>query len=82
MSTSWKCIATITDGQRYEINGLNIWDHKWTGTGRKAIVKDPLYGKERRFWEYEIRSGETVARFAAGEFSNLVWGIYVEDAVD
>jgi hypothetical protein len=28
-------------------------------------------------WVYELRSGGKTVKFAAGEFSNGVWGFYV-----
>ena len=44
-----------------------------------AQVVDPQYGRERRFSVYEIVvSGRTV-RFAAGEFSNGIWGFYLPE---
>jgi len=81
MSTSWKFLSTITDGQNFEINGLNIWDYRWTSTGRIAEIRDPRYGRERSLPEYEVSSGDTIARFAADEFSNLIWGIFVAQEI-
>lgn len=73
---NWKHITTITDGERFEINGLNIWDHNWKNTGERIQIKDPLYGQEHSFLVYEITTEQISAIFAAGEFSNCVWGIY------
>ena len=76
--TNWQHIRTITDGERFEINGLNIWDSDWKNTEERIQIKDPLYGQDYTFTVYEIRNGLTSATFAAGEFSNCVWGIYLK----
>lgn len=78
MVTNWKHIATIADGQKYEIDGLNIWDCKWKFTGEKISVKDSLYGQVHTMNVWEIEDGRKKVKFSAGEFSNCVWGIYRE----
>ena len=75
---NWQHIRTITDGERFEINGLNIWNNDWKNTGERIQIKDPIYGQDYTFTVYEIRNEQTSATFAAGEFSNCVWGIYVK----
>ena len=76
MSKKWNHQKTIVDGDKFEINGLNIWDYKWAITGEKISVKDPLYGKQYAFNVFEIENKNKKISFAAGEFSNCVWGIY------
>jgi hypothetical protein len=76
MNSNWKHIKTIADGDKFIINGLNIWDFKWHNTGEYINVKDPLYGQQYSFAVYEISNENIKVIFAAGEFSNCVWGIY------
>ena len=45
----------------------------------RALVVDPLYGKEKVFDVYEVTVDGRVIRFAAAEFSNCVWGYYLPD---
>ncbi len=61
---------------KFLINGLNIWDFKWKNTGEYINVKDLLYGQQYSFAVYEISNENIKVIFAAGEFSNCVWGIY------
>lgn len=82
MTTYWKHKKTIIDGEKYEINGLNIWDFKWEDTGKKINIKDPLYGQKYCFDIYKIQSLNCEFFFAAGEFSNCVWGIYQKEKKD
>lgn len=76
MCTYWKYLDTVPDGYKFKIKGLNIWDYSWNNTGEKIIVKDPLHGQEHNLCVYEIRKGDLTVKFAAGEFSNCMWGIY------
>lgn len=72
----WIHKKTIFDSEKYEINGINIWDFKWDSIGKKITVKDPLYGQSYSFNIYKIKTANFEITFAAGEFSNCVWGIY------
>ena len=78
MNAIWKHIKTVIDGDRFEINGLNIWDYAWVETGEKINIKDPLYVQNYTMSIFEIHKENITIRFAAGEFSNCVWGIYQE----
>ena len=73
----WEFVGVVPDGQSFTIGGLDVWKHKWKETGERIRVKDPLYHSEFIFQVYEIRNGEKIVTFAAGEFSNCMWGFYV-----
>ncbi len=77
---NWKHAKTILDGEPYEIKGLNIWDHAWINTGDQIKIKDPIYHQDYTFTIYKINVGEITIEFAAGEFSNNVWGIYERES--
>ena len=55
MQTSWIHTKTISDGEKYEINGLNIWDYNWDKTGETVVVKDPLYEQSYSMNVYVIQ---------------------------
>lgn len=77
LGSGWKHVKTIADGERFELNGLNIWDYKWHNTGYTIIVKHPNYEHQQHIMTiYEIDNGNTKISFAAGEFSMCCWGIY------
>lgn len=73
----WHFYRSVIDGEEFRIDGLNIWDHEWKRSGENISVKDPIYQQDHVMSVYEIHEGRKVIRFAAGEFSNLVWGIYL-----
>jgi len=79
MKTDWRFEKTVSDGEVCEIDGTNIWDYKWEDTGEKIKVKDPVYSKFYRLEVYKIQNDTIDITFAAGEFSNCVWGIYLRE---
>ncbi|UTW64606.1 hypothetical protein KFE98_00445 [bacterium SCSIO 12741] len=78
MDENWKHIKTVLDSESFEVKGLNIWDLEWKTTGESIKIKDPKYGQCYTFSVYQITRGSETVRFSAGEFSNNIWGIYIE----
>jgi len=79
-SVGWKYVGHCAEGDRFEIEGVNVWSEKWRSVpGLLAEVRDPQYGQDFRFAVYEIPKGNTILRFAAGEFSVNVFGFYVPE---
>lgn len=78
MNSNWKHKATIADGENFYIQGLNIWDFEWENTNESINIKDPLYKQNFCFYIYKIKNNNIEIIFAAGEFSNCVWGIYLK----
>lgn len=56
--------------------GVNIFDHEWKKTGQRVKVRDPLYKQEYLFPIYTVVIRGEEHEFAAGEFSNSVWGFF------
>lgn len=74
---TWQHEATGADGH-VTLFGVNIFDCAWDETGRSAKVRHPLYPQQTyRFPVYTVTIDGEVHEFAAGEFSNCVWGFYV-----
>ncbi len=76
---NWVYQKAVTDGDRYEIDGLNIWDYKWRDTGERINIKELIYNQDHTFNVWEISKDDIKVTFAAGEFSNLIWGIYLTE---
>lgn len=79
MKPVWKFVKTIVDYEKFEINGINIWDFKWEETDEKIKIKDPLYGQFYTFNVFKIQNKDIEILFVAGEFSNGVYGIYLKE---
>lgn len=80
MSVTWKFHGSCPDGEKFEIEGLNVWAHEWRRENEepKAEVSDPFYHQTFSFSVYHIETGGRRVRFAASEFSNCMWGFYVQ----
>lgn len=73
---TWQRETTGLDG-KCQLFSVNIFDYKWHNTGEKAHIKDPLYGQEYDCTIFCVTIDGQDHKFAAGEFSNCVWGFYV-----
>lgn len=74
---TWQHEITGLDGNTI-LFGVNIFEFEWMKTGEKVVVKDPLYGQKYTFPVYKVNIQDDEYAFAAGEFSNSVFGFYIE----
>ena len=74
--TEWEFAGAVPDGEPFEIDGLDVWKYQWRDTRERAQVEDPHYHQPFTFYVYELAGPDRVVRFAAGEFSNGIWGFY------
>ncbi|MFZ1041348.1 MAG: hypothetical protein WCA79_00875 [Anaerolineales bacterium] len=79
---TWNFLGVVPEGQEFKINGINVWSQKWTMLKDEfAEVKDSTYNREFKFHVYIISQSDIVIKFVAGEFSNSMWGFYIEAEV-
>ena len=74
---SWKFETSGLDGQ-CKLFDVNIFDYDWKSIGKRVKVQDPIYGQDHIFEVWQAEIGGQIRCFAAGEFSNCVWGFYLE----
>ena len=74
---AWEYETFGPDGQ-CKLFGVNIFDYDWQTTGKRVKVKDPIYHQDHTFEVWQVEIDGQIHRFAAGEFSNCVWGFYLE----
>ena len=74
---TWKFETAGPDGL-CKLFGVSIFQYDWHDCQETATVTDPYYGVEKKFHVYEVEINGQLHRFAAGEFSNCVWGFYLE----
>ena len=78
MSSGWRFVGARVEGDDFRIGGVEVWRHRWVPAGLGPVeVVDPQYGQTFHFEVYDIRGAAADVRFAAGEFSNGIWGFYV-----
>lgn len=77
---TWQFVKSGIEG-RCELFGVNIFDYDWQTTGKRVQVKEPIYGQDCIFEIWQVKINGRQRRFAAGEFSNCVWGFYLENCM-
>ena len=75
-SKTWQHEVTGIDGN-VNLFGVNIFGYEWIRTDKTVKVRDPIYNQEHIFGVYTVNINGQEYEFAAGEFSNCVWGFYV-----
>jgi hypothetical protein len=80
--TEWKFVGIVVADSPISLNGLNPWDYKWIALDEpRVVVPHPSYPQQRHeFNVYQITDGKQTVRFAAGEYSNCVYGFFLRDA--
>ena len=74
---AWEYETFGPDGQ-CKLFGVNIFDCDWQPTRKRVKVQDPIYHQDHTFEVWQVEIDGQIHRFAAGEFSNGVWGFYLE----
>jgi hypothetical protein len=81
VTPGWRFVSIDVEGADVSLSGINPWQHEreWIRTGEHPItVAHPSYPAQRHpMHVYELVFSGRKVRFAAGEFSNGVWGFYV-----
>jgi hypothetical protein len=78
LDQSWRFVSIGVEGQRTEVGGVNPWETEWVATGGRITVAHPQYPWQQHVMSvYEVKGSVPRIRFAAGEFSNGVWGFFV-----
>lgn len=77
MEQSWQFAGSSKEGEAFAIKGVDVWGQGWqVSAGEEAHIKDPVYGRSYIFRVFSIEDRNEKIEFAAGEFSNGLWGFY------
>ncbi|MDP4119789.1 MAG: hypothetical protein Q8876_01865 [Bacillota bacterium] len=69
-------------GERFCIEGVNLFRFKWLTVGECAIVFDPKTKKPYCFSVYQISVGDKKIPFVAGQRSDSTWLFFNADGVN
>lgn len=74
----WEYLAAVTEGAAVLIAGVDPWGADWAAVPvGSVVVADPVHPNQQHSMSaYRLVGVEPVVLFAAGEFSNGVWGFY------
>lgn len=77
---AWKLLHIGFEGDEVMVGGRDVWKSHWNRTDEGSItVPHPSYPQQSHSMSiYSLDTPTGVHFFAAGEFSNQVWGIYIQ----
>jgi hypothetical protein len=75
----WRFVSICLESEPVDLgDGLNPWEVDWISTAGRITVPHPQYPAARhRMDVWQVADADPPVTFAAGEFSNGVWGFYV-----
>jgi len=79
VTPGWRHVSIGLEGTPVTIKGIDPWRHgrRWVSSHEKIVVSHPSYPSERHaMFLYTLEVGGKTITFAAGEYSNGVWGFY------
>jgi hypothetical protein len=78
VTPGWRLVHIGFEGDAVEIDGLNPWAAgAWGASLGRIVVAHPSYPAQRHDMDrYRAAGPAGSVEFAAGEFSNGVWGLY------
>ena len=65
-----------SNGKRFCIDGIDVFENKWLSLGECDIVFDPVDKKPYSFSVYKIETPAKSIVFNAGRFSDETWGFF------
>ena len=79
VTPGWRLVHIGFEGDDVPVAGINPWSVvNGSSSGEKIIVAHPSHPAQRHTMRvYVVDPEDDGSVFAAGEFSNGVWGIYV-----
>lgn len=79
LTPGWSLVHIGFEGDAVDIDGLNPWTAgDWGPSIGSITVAHPSYPAQRHTMStYRVLGPSGLVEFAAGEFSNGVWGLYV-----
>jgi hypothetical protein len=81
ITPGWRFVHIGFERDAIDIGGgIDPWKVDWVDTRTSIVVAHPSYPSQRHsMFVYEAFGSEPPVVFAAGEFSNGVWGFYVPE---
>ena len=82
VTPGWELLGIGLEDDAVDLGGgVSPWPwapDRWVGTGERITVAHPSYPRQRHWMDvYTLAGHDPQVVFAAGEFSNGVWGFFV-----
>jgi hypothetical protein len=81
VTPGWRHVHIGVENDDASISGVRFWKSRWRRLPDAIVVAHPAYPQQRHtMFVYELDGPTGPLKFAAGEFSNGVWGFYVPES--
>ena len=78
VTPGWSSVGMCADGEIFDLEGLNPWNHEWVSQSERIVVAHPFYPSQRHDVSvWVIHAPDRIVRFAAGEMSNGAWAFFL-----
>ncbi len=78
LSPGWRFVCFGLGSEPVMVAGVNLWAVKWSPTLGTITVAHPDHPKQRHTMDiHEVVDADPPLVFAAGEYSNNLWGFYL-----
>ncbi len=80
VTPGWRPVGMCSEGDVFDLAGLNPWEHEWVSQSQRIVVTHPTYAGQRHNVDvWVIHALDRVVRFAAGEMSNQAWAFFLPE---
>lgn len=80
VDAGWRFVSIGFEGDPVIVRGIDLWKASWVSKDGRITVAHPSYPWQRHpMFTYVAAGTEPPLFFAAGEFSNGVWGFFVPE---
>jgi hypothetical protein len=79
VTPGWKFVSIGFERAPVVIQGIDLWMHErqWVSSHERIVVSHPCHPSERHtMFVHTLEVDGRAIKFAAGEYSNGVWGFY------
>lgn len=77
VTPGWRFLHIGLEGDSVELDGVRLWDADWSRSLGEVVVAHPQHPSQRHTMSIRrVRDRSVEVEFAAGEFSNGVWGFF------
>ena len=78
VTPGWQSVGMCSDGDAFDLAGINPWQHEWVSQSERIVVAHPFYPSQRHDVDvWVIGAPDRAVRFAAGEMSNGAWAFFL-----
>jgi hypothetical protein len=78
VTAGWRSVGMCGDGEVFDMEGLNPWEHELDSQSEQIVVAHPFYPSQRHDVNVWVtHAPDRVVLIVAGEMSNGAWALFL-----